>query len=116
MDYNGRIEVVGYSVLPGIQRLGVSYPRYSEKAEGIFSMIPEGLDILVTHVPPHRILDLGFEGYNIGCEVLRYRLSQMKQPPRIHAFGHCHDQGGEQYFDGKTLFINAATVPVTVEL
>lgn len=79
-------------------------------------MIPEGLDILVTHVPPHRILDLGFEGYNIGCEVLRYRLSQMKQPPRIHAFGHCHDQGGEQYFDGKTLFINAATVPVTVEL
>lgn len=105
----------GTPYTPEFNGWAFSYPRRSEKAESMFAMIPEGLDVLVTHGPPHGILDRAYGGTRIGCEVLSLALSKLKTPPKIHAFGHCHDAKG-LFFDGRTLFINAATEPVTVEL
>ena len=83
----------------------------AERGEAIkryWDMIPEGLDILVTHGPPMGIHDqiaahLGSE--HLGCEELMKAVERVK--PKIHVFGHIHGGYGKtQYVN--TLFINAA--------
>lgn len=71
--------------------------------------IPEGLDVLVTHGPPKRVRDRTFFGANVGCddlaEIVRAR------PPRLHVFGHIHEDAGEARLpDIPTRFVNAASL------
>lgn len=61
--------------------------------------IPEGLDILVTHVPAYGMLDEIEEtpmsaALRIGCTALASKLARMQHPPKAHIFGHVHDPGG----------------------
>jgi len=73
-----------------------------------WDLIPEGVDVLITHGPPKGVQDqispiLG--GEHLGCEELMPVVSRIK--PKIHVFGHIHGGYGKtQYAD--TLFINAA--------
>jgi predicted phosphohydrolase len=73
-----------------------------------WDLIPDGLDILITHGPPINIHDqisphLGSE--HLGCEELLKAVEQKK--PKIHVYGHIHGgYGHSQYVN--TLFINAA--------
>jgi predicted phosphodiesterase len=76
--------------------------------EDKFQHIPGGLDLLITHGPPHGIRDettYDFKLRNIGCRMLRERVDRAR--PRVHAFGHCHAGYGQQQI-GPTNFINAA--------
>ena len=69
--------------------------------------IPEGLDLLFTHGPPHGILDISiFDKVHCGCEELMKAVYDKK--PRFHSFGHIHYYGGRQVTEGSTTFINAA--------
>ena len=61
--------------------------------EGRFSMIPEDLDILITHGPPHRVLDENKYGFPCGSYSLKSALDRAK--PRYHVFGHIHECGGQ---------------------
>lgn len=85
--------------------------------------IPFGLDLLVTHCPPYKVLDSGgLEHRPTGCELLRSRLieaGQYGQPIRFHAFGHVHQCYGT--FHGRralrgTTFVNAALCDENYEL
>jgi calcineurin-like phosphoesterase family protein len=90
-----------------------------------WDMIPEGIDILVTHGPPMGIHDqthphLGSE--HLGCEELMAAVERVK--PRIHVFGHIHGGYGKTRYVN-TLFVNAAicneqykpvNAPVVVDL
>lgn len=68
--------------------------------------IPSGLDILVTHTPPHGVLDLpSFGQPHLGCRHLREELRRIR--PRYHVFGHIHASHGGETRDG-TQFVNAA--------
>lgn len=58
----------------------------------IWQQMPAGLDILVTHGPPDRILDLNDRGEHCGCASLRSYIHSRK--PKHHVFGHIHEQGG----------------------
>ncbi|MGD9561403.1 MAG: metallophosphatase domain-containing protein [Pyrinomonadaceae bacterium] len=60
-----------------------------------WKLIPHDIDILITHGPPHGILDSvprpwGTE--NTGCEELRKRIEEIARFGRLklHAFGHIH--------------------------
>lgn len=85
--------------------------------------IPMGLDVLITHGPPKGMRDKTFFGSHVGCddltEIVRAR------PPRLHVFGHIHEDAGEARMNGiPTRFVNAASAklpfgirqPVVVEL
>lgn len=75
-----------------------------EKVEREWGKIPEGLDILITHIPPFGILD-EFDGINFGCPSLLERVTKVK--PKVHCFGHIHT--GRGYLSqSDTTFINAA--------
>ncbi|EWG49544.1 hypothetical protein FVEG_09042 [Fusarium verticillioides 7600] len=54
--------------------------------------IPKGIDIVVTHGPPHGIMDMTPERQRIGCPQLFSATA--KAQPRIHCFGHVHGSWG----------------------
>jgi predicted phosphodiesterase len=69
-----------------------------------WELIPERTDVLVTHGPPHAVLDL-VQGDHVGCADLSRRVELLR--PRVHAFGHIHEGSGTLQRDG-TMFVNAA--------
>ncbi|HOD33276.1 MAG TPA: metallophosphatase domain-containing protein [Holophaga sp.] len=78
-------------------------PRRGAKLREKWNLIPLDTDVLITHGPPHGILDEvrgrmtawgpSEEGSGpLGCEELAIRLATVK--PRLHVFGHIHDGFG----------------------
>ena len=67
--------------------------------------IPGDTQILITHGPPHGILDRHVSGTHLGCHDLAQRVEQVK--PTVHLFGHVHESYGCLVQHG-TLFINAS--------
>ncbi|TFK25050.1 hypothetical protein FA15DRAFT_591415 [Coprinopsis marcescibilis] len=125
-------------------------PRYAsgafqydskEEAREIYSQIPNDIDILLTHSPPHGICDVTREGKNAGCPYLTERLASLPLC-KLHVFGcvrlwlvfvvartecvfsHIHEAFGSQYvLEGATprLAVNAAVAsrgakPVIVDM
>lgn len=86
------------------------------REEEIFQRIPEGLDVLVTHTPPHGILDamvrINEDGTtwmeNTGSTALLSALRRTR--PRVNAFGHIHPRHGLHLTPFGTLCVNAASL------
>jgi predicted phosphodiesterase len=74
----------------------------------IWSKIPNGTDILVTHGPPLGRGDLCSHGGRAGCFDLLEHIQKRVQP-RLHVFGHIHEAFGATY-DGTTLYVNASNL------
>jgi Icc-related predicted phosphoesterase len=55
----------------------------------IYDKIPLDTDILLTHTPPHGILDLTKKGKNAGCWYLEGRLGSL-EACKLHVFGWVH--------------------------
>lgn len=72
-----------------------------------WQLIPENTDILLTHGPPHGILDETFQGVAVGCEMLLQRIEQIQ--PKYSIFGHIHEGYG-QVTKNNIHFINASVV------
>ncbi|CAF4938570.1 unnamed protein product [Rotaria sp. Silwood1] len=112
----------------GITIYGSSWP-FKEHYRTKWSSIPSDIDILMTHIPPKFILDLAFQPKKVAstetCSICNNTVHgsyghwdskslikeiRQKIQPRIHCFGHLHDDNGykyDQHANG-TLFINAA--------
>lgn len=78
----------------------------------MWSRIPVGIDVLVTHGPPAGILDLTARGEPVGCVDLGEAVARTR--PRLHVFGHIHEAYGQTTRDG-TLFVNASTCDLSYE-
>lgn len=87
----------------GKRYLSNAFERRKHERQQIWSKIPEGLDVLMTHVPPHRVLCES----DCGCELLLDRLNHLSSPPRFHCFGHAHDYFGVKA-TATTTFLNGA--------
>ena len=87
------------------RRAEAAAQKKAERVEA-WKNIPEGLDLLVTHMPPFNILDENLEGEPCGCIELRNKVLKVK--PKIHVFGHIHEQGGKSLSNGDTKFYNCA--------
>lgn len=73
-----------------------------------WDMIPENTDVLITHGPPHGILDQTVRGkLHVGCQELLEAVYRIK--PKLHLFGHIHEARGKIEYDGIT-FMNASSV------
>jgi len=79
-------------------------PR-GEALRAKWSRIPNDIDVLVTHGPPHKILDRTAHGDHAGCEALAERVAELK--PQLHVFGHIHEGYGIRD-DGPTRYVNAS--------
>lgn len=85
--------------IDGVKFFGLAY-NHSAK------LIPDNVDVLVTHEPPINILDEDF-GKHWGNDILKSRVLQVK--PKYHLFGHSHDSYGTEKHDG-IIFSNGASI------
>jgi Icc-related predicted phosphoesterase len=77
-----------------------------EDRRRIYAKIPPDIDILITHGPPHGILDCEHMSLvHQGCPVLLEVVKNLK--PRLHIFGHVHGGYGTVTI-GPTIFANVA--------
>lgn len=73
-----------------------------------WNLIPDGIDILITHGPPAGKLDTVAFGVSTGCIELLNTV-QLRVQPKYHLFGHIHEAPG-YVTDGWTRYINASMV------
>ena len=108
MDEDSSIRLYGSPWQPEFCDWAFNLPRNGEEMKSRWDAIPTDTDILVTHGPPFGYHDIpGGESIRVGCEMLRYRIDEIK--PKIHVFGHIHGGYG-YYFNGHTHFFNASVL------
>lgn len=78
-----------------------------------FDLIPEDIDILITHSPPQGILDKTWRS-RVGCPHLRDKVLKMPKL-RLHLFGHIHEGYGVQEGNAGMKFVNASFVNESYE-
>lgn len=84
----------------------MAFNRNKTQREELFSQIPSDIDILITHSPPHDILDTIYNGTQVGDLELRKEL-KTRLKPKLHVFGHIHENNGVLKIENTT-YINAA--------
>jgi Icc-related predicted phosphoesterase len=106
----GGIKVHGSPIQPWFHSWAYNRHRGAD-IKRHWDMIPEDTEILITHGPPHMILDDVRPGSvyrdNVGCEELAKRILQTKV--KLHVFGHIHESAGYKYLDGRT-YVNASSL------
>lgn len=114
---NEAVDVMGLKIWgsPVTTLQGGAFGLSSEMdRSALYSKIPKDVDIIVTHGPPHGILDCApGETLHYGCRPLRKAVQDFK--PKIHIFGHNHSGYGTVTIED-TLFINAALMGPLGEL
>jgi predicted phosphohydrolase len=101
----GGLRVWGSPWQPEFNDWAFNLPRGRALAEK-WALIPEGIDVLVTHGPPAGIGDRTEVGGRNGCADLLARVRHVR--PRVHLYGHIHEDGGV-WQHGETLFCNVTT-------
>lgn len=71
----------------GVRYISSGFERTEAYRRAMWSHLPEGLDVLMTHTPPEG----GAAG---GDQLLGEALSRLKAPPKVHVFGHMHRDMG----------------------
>lgn len=74
----------------------------------VWARIPDDTEVLITHGPPHMILDYVDRGENTGCPALAERIKSLAKL-RLHIFGHIHDQHGFKV-QGDVAYVNASVL------
>lgn len=82
-------------------------------ARRVWSNIPFTTDVLITHGPPHGVLDVPHSNIHAGCPELRKVVDRVK--PRLHVFGHIHAARGSVDIEG-TAYRNVALVDNTYQI
>ena len=65
-----------------------------EELQKKWDLIPEDVDIFITHSPPYEILDTTVRGEHVGCKSLSHKVQTMINPPKLWVWGHIHESYG----------------------
>lgn len=95
-----------------------------EELKAKWDLIPDDVDILITHSPSYGILDKTVQGEHVGSKTLKDKVLKIR--PKLHVFGHIHEDYGQfgmeavavaEYFSDKekkwpisTIWVNASQV------
>jgi len=115
------LKVFGSAWTPEFNNWAFNAKRGKEIARH-WAKIPDDTQILVTHGPPHGILDINTEEIyslplgpdHLGCEELRKRVDELKEL-KLHVFGHIHSSSNTQTING-VQFINASVLNESYEV
>jgi Icc-related predicted phosphoesterase len=86
-----------------------AFTKPPAEMDKVWREIPKETDVLVTHGPPYGRGDQIRLGYRVGCPSLLPHV-QTRVRPRLHVFGHIHEDAGKTCYDGQTTFVNACNV------
>lgn len=104
------VRVYGSPWQPEFCNWAFNLPRGAALKEK-WDMIPNGIDVLLTHSPPFGICDKLDEwgsapGTHVGCEELLVAVKRIR--PQFHLFGHIHCEYGTTREEG-IIFMNGST-------
>lgn len=110
VDDGPTIDNVRFWLMPWTIPIGNwNYGMVRSQRKQTYADIPEGVDVLVSHGPAHKVLDRSHSGEHIGCPELRQAI--YNKHPRVCVFGHCHEgqrDGGNPVRLGMTDMYNVA--------
>lgn len=75
-----------------------------------WNLIPDDIDVLITHTPSNGILDHSTNSHRAGCEMLENAIKTRLKNLKLHVFGHIHEGYGEQRTPLNCLHVNASQV------
>lgn len=109
------LKIYGSPVTPWFHNW--AWNRHVEDIKKHWEAIPNNLDILITHGPPHGILDQIASGMeHLGCKELVKAIEQ--KTPKRHIFGHIHGGHGQAYSSNTSFYnvsmLNEAYVPAHI--
>jgi Icc-related predicted phosphoesterase len=107
-----KIKIWGSPVQPFFHNWAFNRLR-GEEINKHWNLIPEDINILLTHGPPHGLLDKVYSGESVGCEDLLKKIAKVQ--PHIHAFGHIHESYGTKNVVC-TRFINACVTDLSYKV
>lgn len=101
------IKFYGTPWQPEFHRWAFNLPR-GEKLKSIWDNIPNDVDVLITHGPPHGVGDL-VDNTHVGCADLFERIRKLDRL-FLHVFGHIHNGNGHYISEAtpNVNFCNAA--------
>jgi Icc-related predicted phosphoesterase len=75
-----------------------AFMKDDEDLKEVWDQIPEDTNVLITHGPPHGILDMNEAGEHCGSKTLRARMEQdhILEYLKVHLFGHIHEGYGHK--------------------
>lgn len=80
---------------PGINPHCTAFTGTEEELEAKFDMIPDDVDILISHGPPFGTLNKNIYGESVGS--LRLTMALLNRPSIfLHIFGHIHESYGRK--------------------
>lgn len=85
------LRIYGSPWQPAYNEWGFNLPR-GEQLAAKWAMIPEGIDVLITHGPPAGYGDKEFVPGRGGCKDLLGAIDRAR--PKLHLYGHIHHAGG----------------------
>ncbi|KAI0845030.1 Metallo-dependent phosphatase [Daldinia vernicosa] len=83
-----KLTVYASPYTPSLSGWGYQY----NPQEGHNFTIEKGVDIAITHGPPHGIMDLTDSRLRVGCPQLFGSVARAR--PKLHCFGHIHEEWG----------------------
>lgn len=84
------------------------FMKNDKELEHEFNLIPQNIDILISHAPMYKILDTNIDNQHCGSYSLRKQI-QIKKP-KYFIFGHIHERGSSQMWYNDTWCINCSYV------
>ena len=98
---------------PPMSKDGGNDMRAKAAAKACWEAIPTNTDVLITHGPPHKIMDRCPNGLEVGCPELRRVTDRLAKSSdsgkglKLHVFGHIHHSAGKADYYG-AIFKNTA--------
>src|ERR1017187_2785954 len=75
---------------PGINPHCTAFTGTEEDLKAKFELIPDDIDILITHTPPKGVLDWNVHGKQCGSESL-FKITRNLKNLKLFVFGHIHE-------------------------
>jgi Icc-related predicted phosphoesterase len=91
-----------------------AFNRIGDKINEHWDLIPNDINVLITHGPPYLTLDATKSGLRVGCPRLSNKIKDLTDL-KVHVFGHIHEASGIDEKDGVT-YVNASTLDLYYEV
>lgn len=102
----GKITYSGFPYIPYMKGIYNNEKPIMDLNKVVEEAVQPEVNLLITHVPPSDILDMGRHN-NFGLKHLKRKLDANEHKIKLHCFGHVHESRGIM-LKGETLFSNAA--------
>jgi Icc-related predicted phosphoesterase len=91
-----------------------AFNRIGDEINEHWDLIPNDINVLITHGPPYLTLDATKSGLRVGCPRLSKKIKDLTDL-KVHVFGHIHEASGIVEKNGVT-YINASILDLYYEV